>query len=79
MVCDQLAELLPGREAAECETLYAQYQTFLSLPYSTGLQAAFVAMVKDVYKNKLEEESARQVLGVVVVYNEVYFFILNAC
>jgi hypothetical protein len=50
---------LPGRDAADCESLYAQYQTFLSLPYSSGLQAAFVAMVKDVYKNKLEEESTK--------------------
>lgn len=56
----QLAELLPGRAAAECENLYAQYQTFLSLPYSSGLQAAFVAMVKDVYKNKLEEDTGKQ-------------------
>lgn len=59
--CMQLAGLLPGRDAQECETLYAQYQTFLSLPYSPGLQTAFVAMVKDVYKNKLEEESIKQV------------------
>lgn len=55
----QLAELLPGREALDCENLFAQYQTFLSLPYSSGLQAAFVAMVKDVYKNKLEEEATK--------------------
>lgn len=57
--CLQLAELLPGREALDCENLFAQYQTFLSLPYSSGLQAAFVAMVKDVYKNKLEEEATK--------------------
>lgn len=65
--CLQLAELLPGRDAASCETLYAQYQTFLSLPYSSGLQAAFVAMVNDVYKNKQDEETTKQVRLVLTV------------
>ncbi|WIA17880.1 hypothetical protein OEZ85_009380 [Tetradesmus obliquus] len=48
---EQLAAALPGRSLQDCEQLQKQYHTFLGLPHSQSLQAAFVAMVKDVYSN----------------------------
>ena len=40
-----------------CEGLFRQHQTFLNLPHSPALAAAFVAMVQDHY-NYLKEEGA---------------------
>jgi hypothetical protein len=60
----QLAAALPGRSLQECEQLHKQYHTFLGLPYSQSLQAAFVAMVKDVYKSAADGEEVRQLLTV---------------
>ena len=36
----------PGKSAEQCECLYKQHATFLSLAHSTALAAAFVAMVQ---------------------------------
>jgi hypothetical protein len=56
----QLAAALPGRSLQECEQLQKQYHTFLGLPHSQSLQAAFVAMVKDVYKNAADDDEVMQ-------------------
>jgi hypothetical protein len=56
----QLAAALPGRSLQECEQLQKQYHTFLGLPHSQSLQAAFVAMVKDMYKNTADDDEVRQ-------------------
>ena len=46
----------PGKSADVCEALFKQHATFLSLPHSPALSAAFVAMVQDHYNNIKEEE-----------------------
>ena len=40
-----------SKSVENCEALYRQHQTFLGLPNQPQLEAAFVAMVKDRYKN----------------------------
>ncbi|KAG1668459.1 hypothetical protein FOA52_005232 [Chlamydomonas sp. UWO 241] len=44
-----------SRGVDTCEALYRQHQTFLGLPHSPALGAAFVAMVKDHYNNIKDE------------------------
>ncbi len=41
-----------------CEHLHRQHQTFLGLPHSPALSAAFTAMVQDHYNNLREEDPA---------------------
>ena len=46
-LCAQVASACgPGKSAEQCEGLYKQHATFLSLAHSTALAAAFVAMVQ---------------------------------
>ncbi len=47
----QVAKAFNGsRLEPECEAVYSQFQSFLSIPYSIQLEVAFVAMVNDSYK-----------------------------
>lgn len=50
----------PRFSAEQCEQLYRQHQTFLSLPNQPQLEAAFVAMVKDHYLNSKEQHQHAQ-------------------
>lgn len=53
-----MAGELGDKSMDACEALYRQHQTFLSLPHSPALSAAFVAMVQDHYNNLKEEALA---------------------
>ena len=55
---EQVAEEMLDKSVDACETLYRQHQTFLSLPHSPALSAAFVAMVQDHYNNLKDEALA---------------------
>jgi hypothetical protein len=52
-----------GIDRAVCEGLYKQHRTFLGLPHSAALAAAFVAMVQDHYNNLKQEEEGKEVGG----------------